>query len=257
MAATRVVELIAERIRHQILRGELVAGMELPAEATLVAELGVSRPTLRESLRILETEGLVRIRRGRSGGATVLQPNVDRAAYQLGLVLQRKGTAMEDLARARSALEPVCASLCAIRPDHEEVAEVLAGMVDRCAELVDDEHAPERFPAAALDVHTAILDACGNTTISLLMEALGSLWAGEERRLLAAIQERYGYPPRDERLVIVHLLRTVVVQIGAGDAPAAQRAMAEMTHRSLSYWIGPSGADIASTPGELTEPSGA
>jgi GntR family transcriptional regulator, transcriptional repressor for pyruvate dehydrogenase complex len=237
MTPPRTGELIAQRIRHRILTGELEQGDEIPTEADLQAEFGVSRPTLRDAMRILETEGLIRVRRGRFGGATVLQPTADRAAYHFGLVLQREGATMEDVARARSVLEPVCAGLCASGPDHEQLAAELEVLVDRCADVVDAGEQPGEFPPACLRVHTAILDACGNTTLRLLMEALESIWTGTEQRLLKTIREVYGYPPRDERLRIVSSLRAVVTDIAAGDAAAAERSMRAMTRISLAYWI--------------------
>src|SRR6476619_494453 len=82
----RAAELVAADIRGRILSGELDEG--LPTEMVLLEQFSVSRPTLREALRILETEGLVRTRRGKQGGAVVSRPTVDTAAYHLGLVLQ-------------------------------------------------------------------------------------------------------------------------------------------------------------------------
>ena len=72
----KTAALIAAKIRRQIVRRELLPGMTLPTEPELLAELGVSRPTLREAFRILETESLISVRRGVGGGALVLTPDV-------------------------------------------------------------------------------------------------------------------------------------------------------------------------------------
>src|ERR1700733_15025839 len=116
----RAAELVAADIRTRILHGELDGG--LPTEMILLEEFSVSRPTLREALRILETEGLVRTRRGKQGGAVVSRPTVDTAAYNLGLVLQSVRVDLRAPANARHLLEPLCVSLAAQRPDREKVA---------------------------------------------------------------------------------------------------------------------------------------
>src|SRR5690348_11968170 len=95
----RVAELVADELRRQIITGELES--ELPREETLLERFPVSRPSLREAFRILETEGLVQVRRGRVGGAVVRRPTVDGAAYYLGLLLQSNSVNLSDLAGAR------------------------------------------------------------------------------------------------------------------------------------------------------------
>ena len=67
----KMAEVIVERLRRQIVRGELTEGEALPSEHELQARFGVSRPTLREAFRILESESLITVRRGAHGGALV------------------------------------------------------------------------------------------------------------------------------------------------------------------------------------------
>ena len=66
--APKTGELIATHLRRQIVRGELRPGETLPAESQLMEQFGVSRPTLREAFRILESEPLISVRRGSRGG---------------------------------------------------------------------------------------------------------------------------------------------------------------------------------------------
>ena len=245
----RTGELVARTIREQILSGELSQGDSLASEAELTVRFGVSRTTLREALRILETEGLIKVRRGRAGGATVLQPTADRAAYHFGLVLQRRRATMEDIARARGVLEPVCAGLCAAREDHVRVAAELAELVEDCARLVDSDD-PDAFPAAGLRVHNAILDSCGNETLRLLSQALGCVWVHTERRLLATIHTVAGYPSRDERLRIAHDLGLVAALIAAGDRLGAEHAMREHARRVLAWTDSDASLPIESRGGD-------
>jgi DNA-binding FadR family transcriptional regulator len=108
----RVAETVAAELRSRILRGDFANGA-LPKQDLLREEYGVSHPSLREALRILETEGLVVVRRGNVGGAVVQQPGEARFGYTLGLALQSTGTRVHELATAVATLEPVCARLCA------------------------------------------------------------------------------------------------------------------------------------------------
>src|ERR1700680_2909057 len=80
----KTAELIAERLRGQIIRGELTEGDALPNETELVEKFGVSRPTLREALRVLESESLLDITRGMRGGGGGGMPPADNAAPQFG-----------------------------------------------------------------------------------------------------------------------------------------------------------------------------
>src|SRR5438094_705925 len=84
----RSAVLVAGHIRGQIVRGELEEDDALPSEAALMQRFKISRPTLREAFRILESEGLIDVRRGARGGARVRVPDHDVVARYAGLVLQ-------------------------------------------------------------------------------------------------------------------------------------------------------------------------
>src|SRR5262245_28731201 len=93
--------VVADALRRRILTGALRPGDNLPLEHQLAAQLGVSRPTLREALRVLEAESLIRTRRGSRGGAEVIGPSVESAARYVGYLLQFSGTTLDDLAKTR------------------------------------------------------------------------------------------------------------------------------------------------------------
>src|SRR5829696_8998228 len=109
----KTAELIAHHLRRQIVRGELRENDALPPETELMEMFGVSRPTLREAFRVLESEALISVRRGARGGAVVHAPNIDSAARYAGLVLEYRGTTLADVYEARNALEPPCVALLA------------------------------------------------------------------------------------------------------------------------------------------------
>lgn len=104
---------IAERLRARIAHGELVAGDSLPSEAQLLAEFKVSRPTLREALRILESERLIELSRGARFGATVVGPSIEAVSRYSGLYLASRGTTLAEIHQVRMLIEPPLAALMA------------------------------------------------------------------------------------------------------------------------------------------------
>src|SRR5882724_6891973 len=119
--APKTGELIATRLRRQIVRGELKPGETLPAEGQLMEQYGVSRPTLREAFRILEAETLISVRRGSRGGARVVAPDASVAARYVGLLLQIQGATINDVYEARMISEPPCARLLALHRTDEDL----------------------------------------------------------------------------------------------------------------------------------------
>src|SRR5215211_7468616 len=95
---------IADDIRGLIVSGELTEGDSLGHEPDLVARFGVSRPSLREALRILEAEGLVTVVRGVRGGVVVHEPDERITARTAALVLQARNVPLADVFEARSLL---------------------------------------------------------------------------------------------------------------------------------------------------------
>ncbi|MEX5633929.1 FadR/GntR family transcriptional regulator, partial [Parafrankia sp. FMc2] len=109
----KTAELVAAQLRRQIVRGELVEGDALPPEAVLMEQFGVSRPTLREAFRVLESEALISVRRGAHGGARVHTPDGQVAARYAGLVLEHRHTTVADVHTAHTLLEPAAVRLLA------------------------------------------------------------------------------------------------------------------------------------------------
>ena len=121
LSARRIAEIVADELRRQIIDGELADGDLLPRQEVLVEQFNVSLVSLREALRILETEGLVSVRRGNRGGAVVHAPAKASAAYMLGsAAAERLWSLVADLGTALQELEPICAALAAQRPDRAD-----------------------------------------------------------------------------------------------------------------------------------------
>jgi GntR family transcriptional regulator, transcriptional repressor for pyruvate dehydrogenase complex len=128
-----MAEVVASRLRKQIIDGDLLEGDSLPSEA--VEQFGVSRPTLREAYRVLESEALITVRRGAHGGARVHVPDSDVVARYAALVLGYRTVTLRDVYAARAVLEPGCAAMAAQRRPTANLDQLWAAMADagRCA----------------------------------------------------------------------------------------------------------------------------
>lgn len=167
-----MAEIVAASLRDRILSGQLTV---LPRLEDIIEEYEVGTPAAREAMRILEAEGLITVRRGNVGGADVHPPTEDRVAYMVSLVLQSKSTDVGDVGEALRRLEPLCAAMCAERPDrHEAVVPQLQALVleqaDAMGDAVRTRDVIDRF-------HQAIVLGCGNETLVLAVGALERIWA--------------------------------------------------------------------------------
>ncbi len=171
----KAAELVLRELRRQIASGEIAEDGNLPTEGELVARFGVSRTPVREAIRVLEMEGLVRSNQGARRGARVQPPSARIAARHTGLLLRRRQATLADVYQARLAIEPYAARLLAERPTPEAIAR-LKRLLSAERALVADARAWGR---AAADFHTAVLDLCGNQTLAVLTLQLDDIIAGQ------------------------------------------------------------------------------
>ncbi len=106
---------LVELFRARIASGELKPGDTLLPEAELLQQLQVSRPTLRQALRVLESESLIKLGRGARAGATVLRPTIEATAQYGALYLATQGATLGEIHEVRTLLEPPLAALIARR----------------------------------------------------------------------------------------------------------------------------------------------
>jgi DNA-binding FadR family transcriptional regulator len=160
----KMAELVASDLRRRILRGELVESDALPSEGALMERFGVSRPTLREAFRVLESESLISVRRGAHGGARVHLPNADVAARYAALVLEHRGVTMQDVYMARGVIEPGCVAMLAEKGSAADLRRLRAA-IERSRAVSDDPVSQMREQTA---FHALIVDIAGNQTLSVL-----------------------------------------------------------------------------------------
>ncbi|OLF06682.1 hypothetical protein BLA60_30950 [Actinophytocola xinjiangensis] len=215
-----VAEAIASELRARILDGDLTDGAELPTEAVLLEQFPASRPSLREAFRILETEGLLSVRRGKRGGTVISHPTADTAAYHVGLLVHSRGTTLEDLATARHLLEPLCAELAARRRDHVSVGRELGALSAAEAEQLDDGVA---FTTRASEFHERLVMAAGNETLQILAGILESIWNTQELSWAQSAVDEGKYPAVKLRRDAVRAHQRISQAIEAGDPDEAVR----------------------------------
>jgi GntR family transcriptional regulator, transcriptional repressor for pyruvate dehydrogenase complex len=219
--------VVAERLRREIARGELTIGQRLPPEDELTEMFGIARTTLREALRILESQGLLEIRRGRSGGPVVTMPKIHSLAEGLAVTLQLQGTTAGDLDIARRLIEPRLAGWLAESHTGDDVA-ALRVAADRAA-LAAEASDRVAFGAAALGMHEMLIERAGNTTLATISHLLHSLVA--QYYLQSAARSD------DEQMHrAVRSYRTLVRLIEAGDAVAAEEHWRKQMTFTIEGW---------------------
>jgi GntR family transcriptional regulator, transcriptional repressor for pyruvate dehydrogenase complex len=225
----RMAEMVAGSLRDQILSGELTV---VPRLEDLVSQFDVGPPAVREAMRILETEGLITVRRGNVGGAEVHLPTPDRVAYMVSLVLQSRAAALGDVGAALRQMEPLCAVLCAQRDDRAEtIVPELRGIVEEQADALDD---TPRTREIVDRFHGAIVRGSGNETLIVVVGALERVWAAHA----SAVYERVELDPAPPEVMKASLREheKIVAAIERGEARVADlaRKHLEATHAYMS-----------------------
>jgi GntR family transcriptional regulator, transcriptional repressor for pyruvate dehydrogenase complex len=174
----RLAEIVAASLRDDILSGRLKEGDLLPRQEHLFKEFRVSLPAVREAMRILETEGLISVRRGNVGGAVVHLPTPERTAQMISMVLQSRGATLDDVSGALLYIEPICAQLCAARPDRMTgVVPALHEVIEAQQDQFDD---VTSYNINARRFHEALVAECGNETMIVVLGSLEAIWSAHE-----------------------------------------------------------------------------
>jgi DNA-binding FadR family transcriptional regulator len=214
----KTAELVAHDLRSKVVRGELKDGDTLPAEGELVERYSVSRPTLREALRILESEGLLTVTRGSRGGPRVHPPDPRLAARHFGLVLQNRGTTLADIFVARLLIEPACVHLVASTARKTAVPTLTRYIEEERASIAARDHAEHSRASARF--HRALIEITGNMPLILLMNMLTHIYEKHiATAALAANVQRFDTSSRQRGLKAHEKLLAL---IEAGDAEGAE-----------------------------------
>lgn len=198
---------VVEHLQGLILQGELKSGERLPSQRELAERLGVSRPSLREALTVLETKGLVTVRAG--SGVFVAAPSDRRPLWRYA-----DRCTPRDVYEARLGLEGYAARLAAQRVGTQEGARLLELVAQMDEAYRRDDLAQMSFADARF--HEFIFEVSGNPMLAAMYRPVREM-AEESQRLPMAWRERLGETPREHRHIAERLL--------AGEGEGAAQAM--------------------------------
>ena len=216
-------ELVLHRVEADLAAGRLRIGGRLPGERALAEQLGISRPSVREAVRVLEAMGVVRTATGSGpeAGAVIVAEPVSPLTAVLRLHLATNHLPMGDVVQTRLLLESWSAREAAARELEADELKVAEELLDR---MDDAALSPEEFHVLDAEFHVALSGLAGNVLIAAVMTSLRSAIHGyvlaavpnlpdweatavglrtEHRAILAAV--RGGEPERAARLVTAHI----------------------------------------------------
>ena len=205
-------DVLASRLQREILTGVHPPGSPLPTERHLVSETGLSRGSVREALRILETHGLVHTKPGRYGGSVVSRPTDALLAGHINTYVRSRTVPLRALVEARQALEPTVAALAARNRTDADIVNLkrISSELDAAAEA----DVP-RCLAENANWHTALATAAQND----LLRAFTSSISG----LMLEASRIENFASDDVRRQVTHAHRRILEAIVAKDSDAARR----------------------------------
>jgi len=218
MAVRRVrkaYEQVADQLRELIVTGQLARGERLPNETVLAREFGVSRATVREALRLLTAQSLIRTAKGAGGGTYVTMPTVDHVSQflnsALDLLAAAEHVSLDELLEAREALEVPATRLAALRRSESALEHLHATIPPDPGKL-----APTEQFVYNTDFHTSVIAASGNAFLMMAAQPLFTILQKNLAR--SSLGAGFHKGINDQH-------RAIAAAIQAGDARRAEREM--------------------------------
>ncbi len=221
---------VLRHVEGELASGRLVVGRQLPAERQLAEELGVSRPTVREAIRVLQALGVVRsgVGSGPDAGTTVIADAAGGIGAALRLHLATRRLSPADLVGTRVMIESHSAAAAARVPDSPEL--------DRAGELLDRMDDPgldaDAFHQLDADFHVALTAAAGNAVNTAVMAALRDAIHSTVLDAVAALPD---WNHTAERLRREH--RGILRAIRAGDPDLAVTRVTRHVEGFYREWV--------------------
>lgn len=207
-------EQVADQIRELIISGTIERGERLPNETVLASEFGVSRATVREALRLLAAQDLIRTAKGAGGGSYVTLPTVDRISEfltaNIGLLTDARDLTLEELIEARMLLEVPAARLAARRRRHDDVLRLRASIPGDVRKLDTQEEFVQNS-----EFHTTLIQSCGNRLLYIAAQPLFSALQTALARSLLGRRFHRGIHSQ-------HLRITEAIDVGDEDGAASE-----------------------------------
>lgn len=216
----KAYEQVADQLRDAILSGEIKPGNRLPNEATLSSTMGVSRATIREALRVLAAQNLIRTAKGATGGSFVMLPTADHISAflssNISLLSQADSVSLDEFLELREYLEVPAARLAALRHTEAELEAIERAVPEDTRDLgIEEQFVYNK------GFHSAIVEACGNTLLLIAAQPVFSVLQTHLRR--STLGTRFL-----NQVVADH--RKIAAAIAAGDGDAAEEEMRSHLH---------------------------
>ena len=230
----KMAEIVAGNIRNRILDGELKEGDSLPSEAQLLEGFGISRPTLREAFRVLETEKLISVSRGSRKGATVHVPKIDVVARYMTYVLRTNEISISDIYDARLAIEPFAVRRLAEKQP-KEVVERLREEAERL-EMLNEQERHEDVTIGLTEFHRVLVEVGGNKTLNLLVELLNDIMQAHQIQHLSLRPFTSAEQKQRSKVGIKSFYR-LIKYIEQGDVEGAEKHWRLHLEKTNKIWV--------------------
>ncbi|AMS44886.1 FadR/GntR family transcriptional regulator (plasmid) [Aminobacter sp. NyZ550] len=187
---TGVARQVADKIRAAILDGRLQIDERLPTEEDLAKSFGISRPTVREALKRLAAQNLIRSQRGPTGGTFVSRPDPEGLSSAItGAATLLVGVGafdIDEIISARLETEAICCRLACERRSDADLAAMRAEITLQRSKLLSDED----FCASDVRFHRAVVQAAGNGPLSLMMYTVVEAFMPITNMIVSHVRER-------------------------------------------------------------------
>jgi GntR family transcriptional repressor for pyruvate dehydrogenase complex len=211
----RAYQRIVEQVEEALVKGELAPGQRLPSERELVAQFEVSRSTVREALRVLESNGVVRSRPGDPNGPEILPFSQSALRKQMVRLARVDELSLSELIGFRMIMDGAAIQVASRLRTPEQLADMEETLVAMRAAIDIDFDA---FSEADLAFHDVIAQVSRNSLIQTCNEVVRGV-------VLTLISDRIAHAQNSRALMLESLQHhaEVVEAIRAGDGHAAAR----------------------------------
>lgn len=210
-------DALADALRERILTGDYAEGAALPSERDIVDETGLGRGSVREALRVLEAEGLIRTKTGRHGGTFTTLPDEHGLSRFVSLFVRGRRVPIRALLEARTTVEPSLAYFAARNRTPEDVVALIAAC--NAMEATPD---GEAFGRCNLAWHYAVATAGHNELLVAFLSSISSAIANASDAHARAFEAG---PVSEIRTAVIRAHRGITAAVVDGDADAAKRRM--------------------------------
>jgi GntR family transcriptional repressor for pyruvate dehydrogenase complex len=222
VSTSRVSQVIVDQVKLLLRDGSLRPGDRLPSERDLCEQFGVSRVTIREALRVLESSGLVSIKVGARGGAFVTTPTTERLGEGLADLLSLSHLTASDVTEARKVVESGALPLIVDRATDDDIADLLQLIDDGQKALTKGEY----DVAMSAAFHVRLAECAHNPALTALIHSFHGpmLMSLREAKVSAPLMGPQGHEEH----------RAIVVAIQSRDVAEAGRIMNAHLSRTAS-----------------------